>query len=85
MIISPDAVLQLGSTLVAKGDALKRREGKKKLEEKFRGTFGLGSDVASILMEYLFVFKKINNKTRPIHMLWALLFMKTYATEKFLM
>lgn len=86
MIISPNAFLELGSTLVAKGNALKRHEGKKKLEQKFRGSFGVSSDVASQLWEYLFKFAAINKKkTMPKHMLWALLFMKSYATENILM
>jgi hypothetical protein len=82
MIVSRNSFLYFGLTMVSKDQVDKRKEFKKKLEEKFRGSFGISSHVTSILFEYLHAYNADNNNPyEPKHLLWALLFMKIYATE----
>jgi hypothetical protein len=54
------------------------------LETNFRGSFGVGSIVTSHLWEYLNAYEVIDPRTKPIHLLWALFFLKTYVTEEIL-
>jgi hypothetical protein len=81
MIVTPHVFLYLGITMISKDNVDRRKEYENKLKEKFRGSFGVSIDVASHVWEYLFAFNKINNRKKPIYLLWALFFMKTYATE----
>ena len=60
----------------------------KREEESFRNAFGVSSDVAFHVWEYLLEHEKLTNemakKARPKHLLWSLLFLKQYNTELFL-
>ena len=48
-------------------------------ERRFKALFGVSSEICAILWEELKVARLTNSK--PVHLLWALLFLKNYATE----
>lgn len=51
---------------------------------RFRSSFGIGHDVCSQVWELMTVYGTKPTKSLPKHLLWCLLFMKTYETEVFL-
>ena len=56
-------------------------------EAEFRAAFGVSSAVCSHTWEYLSSsIQKVNGqgKAKPTHLLWSLMFLKTYGTEIFL-
>ena len=70
MYISPAAVRQLASTVVGIGPANDRA---------FFAHFGCSSDVISIVWQKIHRIKP--RSCKPKHVLWALLFLKTYNSE----
>lgn len=50
----------------------------------FRSSFGVSPDVCSISWELMTARNLLPAKAMPEHLLWALMFMKTYETETFL-
>jgi hypothetical protein len=70
MIYSPLAIRLLAESAV--GVSSKNDRG-------FRSHFGCSSDVCSVLWQMMAVNRP--NGMRPTHLLWALLFLKTYSTE----
>ena len=84
MITSSNAFLHIGINLISKENAMKRKEGINKLKQNFRGSFGVSCDVASYLWEHLHAYNKLKKRTLSVHLLWALLFMKSYAVESLL-
>ena len=49
--------------------------------EEFRSVFGTVPYICSVLWQRIDPFENMNPKSRPVHLLWALHFMYTYATE----
>ena len=92
MILSPSAFLWLGWDIIQhipNHIAINHAAERKKIEtveKEFRSTFGVSSDVASHVWEYLVGLKKLprDSKAKPSHLLWCLLFLKKYETESFL-
>lgn len=81
MIWSPQAFLALGGrTLSAEHQ---RRQG---WDEGliFRSSYGVSHDVCSHVWEYMHQHRTKPEQAMPKHLLWALLFLKTYETEVFL-
>jgi hypothetical protein len=81
MLVTPVSFLYMGITMVSKDTVFHRKELKKKLQNKFVGSFGVSCDVVSHIWEYLVAYEKLDKNKRPKHLLWALFFMKTYETE----
>ena len=59
------------------------RHGANVLDRDFRAHFGVGANVCLKVWEYC-ENDFINKKILPKHLLWGLLFLKTYATEPIL-
>ena len=81
VICSPSSFLALGRSIVCKQSKKHSSTGD---ENFFRSTFNSSPEVCSHTWEYLTHYKKKPKKSLPKHLLWALLFLKSYATEPFL-
>ena len=53
----------------------------KALKRSFAANFGVSSDVCAVAWETLYTKGNISASAHPKHLLWALHFLKTYATE----
>jgi hypothetical protein len=86
MIITPKAFLGLGLHVgyqqqLMQGVLLPLVTSRVTRQKRFRSLFGVSSDVCSHVWEYAFVNATIPAKAKPEHLLWCLLFMKTYDSE----
>ena len=91
MIISPSAFRLLGLELVwgsRNNQPPCRTERKAKEELIFQSSFGVSCDVCSHVWEHLFLKGKLKGKqqqkAKPAHLLWCLMFFKAYDNEIFL-
>ena len=93
MIIAPSAFRLLGWDMIhhiptnvpINRNACASNEARQ--EAEFRSAFGISSAVCSHVWEYLSSsVRKVNGqeKAKPTHLLWSLMFLKTYGTEIFL-
>ena len=91
MIISPSAFLFLGLEVVRgkhNNQPPRRTERKAKEELIFRSSYGVSCDICSHVWEHLFLKGKLKGKkqqkAKPTHLLWCLMFFKTYDNDIFL-
>jgi hypothetical protein len=49
---------------------------------RFHATFGTSPEVCSILWEMLEPQKEINSYAKPPHLLWGLMFLRLYCSER---
>jgi hypothetical protein len=88
MILAPKAFLSIGLNVAHRQESIQQVKipivsGKNTREIRFRALFGVSSDVCSHVWEYIITFQPDNvpKKTKPDHLLWCLLFLKTYDSE----
>ena len=81
VVYTPAAFLILGLQIAKKKD--KSRTHKTNVRF-FRSAYGSSPEVCSHTWEYLIHYKVAPEKAEPEHLLWALMFLKSYATEAFL-
>jgi hypothetical protein len=86
MIITPKAFLTLGLNVINRPQifqevCIPHVNGKNSRDKRFRALFGVSCDVCSHVWEYVNAFEAASTKARPHHLLWCLLFVKTYASE----
>jgi hypothetical protein len=79
MIIPPDAFLSIGATI----SALRTIEGRSAVEF-FKASYGINHEVCSHTWELMSVYRTKPTRANPKHLLWALILLKSYGTEKFL-
>jgi len=85
MQVSPSSFLSLGKDIMK----MRRRRAEKTVMRLFRAHFGASPEACSEVWDLLCddrvsVWKPIDAKARPEHLLWALLILKTYDTEELL-
>jgi hypothetical protein len=87
MILTPKTFLVMGLNVVHQNVLIKEQiitivTGKSTKETRFRALFGVSSDVCSHVWEYIVTLNPTTMaKTKPEHLLWCLLFLKTYNSE----
>lgn len=81
MIWSPKAFLALGIGIAGK---LTMSGNLTSEYEFFKSTYGVTPDVCSHTWEYITHYRVKPKRAVPKHLLWCLIFLKTYGTETFL-
>jgi hypothetical protein len=81
VICSPTSFLTLGLRIVCKQTTIQNKESDLHF---FRSAFNASPDVCSHVWEYVSYYELKPRKALPKHLLWALIFLKSYATEPFL-
>jgi hypothetical protein len=80
VIYSPSAFLILGLQIAKKKDARSN-----KAERRFfQSAYGTSPEVCSHTWDYVNHYKVVPRKASPHHLLWAMIFLKSYASEAFL-
>jgi hypothetical protein len=82
MIWTPNAFLALGITITKK--LCMDKTNLRAETEFFKTTYGVSADVCAHTWEYLTKYRVKSDKTRPHHLLWALIFLNVYESETFL-
>ena len=78
--VQPYAFLHHGEVMMYSGVTVKKRSKTTRIEE-FRSTFGTDANICSIIWSKIDPINKVSAASRPIHLLWGLLFIKQYNSE----
>lgn len=83
MIWSPTAFLVLGDMMLS-AKTVETHGDDSSAGRRFRSSFGVSHEVCSHVWEYMDVHNTKPRKALPMHLLWCLMYFKTYETEVFL-
>jgi len=82
--VSPTEFETLGYKLMIGDNEKALKRCKRTMKERFSSWFGTGSIVVALTwcrLHFSGWLSKTHDVSRPVHLLWALLFLQTYATE----
>jgi hypothetical protein len=83
VIYSPSSFLYLGLQIAKERDMIVARSNDAE-RRFFKSAYGSSPEVCSHTWEYLNHYNVIPEKAVPKHLLWAMIFIKSYASEGFL-
>jgi hypothetical protein len=83
VVYSPSSFLFLGLQIADKKDKTVPRSNAAE-RRFFTSAYGSSPEVCCHTWEYINHYKVVPKKAVPYHLLWSMLFMKSYATEAFL-
>lgn len=79
--VAPEFFQAIGNRIIRRGKARPEFKSENVASRKFLSFFGTTPYVCSLLWAYLDPCNTMLNSVQPVHLLWALMFMKIYATE----
>lgn len=79
--VSPDWFQSFGNQIIRRGKDRPEFKLEKVAHRKFMSFFGTTPFICSMLWAFLEPLENMPNGVKPVHLLWALLFLKVYATE----
>jgi len=79
--VAPAFFQAIGNRIIRRGKARPEFKAEKIAARKFASFFGTTPFICSMLWAYLEPCQNFPRNVQPVHLLWALMFLKVYATE----